>query len=79
MPLYEFLCSDCGQEFEELVFKAAETVNCPGCSSANARKLISACKFKTGGPVVQGSPSANAITTRGSGCGGCAGGNCSSC
>jgi len=79
MPLHEFVCVDCGQEFEELILKEDETVTCPGCRGSNAQKLISACKFRTGGPVVQGSPSANAVTSRGSGCGGCAGGNCSSC
>ncbi len=79
MPLHEFVCTDCGREFEELVFKEEEIVSCPECGSNNASKLMSACRFKTGGPIVQGSPSSSAVTSRGSSCSGCSGGSCSTC
>ena len=79
MPIYEYCCTDCGKEFEEVVLCEA-TVACPHCGSANVSKLLSCSHFRTGGPIVKGSPSANAITTRGkSGCASCSGGSCSTC
>lgn len=80
MPLHEFCCNKCTKEFEELIFKEDDSVTCPHCGSDQVEKLISACKFKTGGPIVGGSPTANPATSGGSSaCSGCSGGNCSSC
>lgn len=79
MPIYEYCCTDCGKEFEEVVLGEA-TVACPHCGSTKVTKLLSCSHFRTGGPIVTGSPSANAITTRGkSGCASCSGGSCSTC
>jgi len=43
MPIYEFICSDCGHPFEELVFSASaiEEVTCPECNSPLVSKQIS--------------------------------------
>ncbi len=79
MPLYEFSCNDCGREFEELVLKEQDQVFCPDCGSSRAQKLISAVRFKTGGPIVPGSTTSEPFTSRGSSCGGCGGGSCSTC
>ncbi len=80
MPIYEFTCQDCGEQFEEILLGEEEEVACPACSGQNVQRLISACKFKTGGPIVQGSPSANAVSSRGQGgCASCSSSNCSSC
>ncbi len=80
MPIHEYCCNKCSKEFEELIFKDDEPVNCPACGSDKVAKLISTCKFRTGGPIVAGSPSSNALTTRGSNpCSGCSGGDCSTC
>ncbi|NLY41581.1 MAG: zinc ribbon domain-containing protein [Desulfovibrionales bacterium] len=79
MPIFEYTCQKCGKEFEEIVL-GNEAITCPACGSADTEKLISRAVFRTGGPIVAGSPSANAITSRGkSGCAGCTGGNCSTC
>lgn len=79
MPIFEYVCNKCHKEFEEIVL-GEEEVLCPQCQSADTTKLISKGVFRTGGPIVMGSPSTNAITTRGkSKCAGCAGGDCSSC
>ncbi|PKO15002.1 MAG: hypothetical protein CVU39_13085 [Chloroflexi bacterium HGW-Chloroflexi-10] len=43
MPLYEYICNDCGQPFEKMLrFSEADQVPvCPMCSGANTRKRIS--------------------------------------
>lgn len=79
MPIFEYVCNACGKEFEEIVL-GGEDPACPHCKSADTTKLISRAQFRTGGPIVAGSPSSSAITSRGkSGCAGCSGGNCSTC
>ena len=81
MPIFEYKCADCGAEFEELVFNRDECPPCPECKSANTDKLMSACKFKTGGGAPDfgdmGAPAPSASS--GSACSGCSGGDCSSC
>jgi putative FmdB family regulatory protein len=55
MPIYEFICEDCGHPFEELLFRASavDDVRCPGCESASIRKklsLIANSSNKNSGP-----------------------------
>ena len=43
MPLYEYLCQECGQEFEKIMRfdQSDERPACPGCKSENTQKRIS--------------------------------------
>ncbi len=42
MPLYEYTCKDCGNEYEELVsVNEQEPPPCPACKSMNSEKKIS--------------------------------------
>ena len=41
MPLFEYRCPDCRQDFEVLV-RGDEAVECPGCRSRSVEKLFSA-------------------------------------
>jgi putative FmdB family regulatory protein len=41
MPLYEFVCRDCGRE-QELLVRGAETPACESCGGAALSKLLSA-------------------------------------
>lgn len=43
MPLYEYVCPDCGQEFEKRMSfsQASERPFCPNCSGVNTQKKIS--------------------------------------
>ena len=42
MPLYESHCSDCGSEFERIVFPSDKTpVECPNCRTTNTERLLS--------------------------------------
>ncbi len=42
MPLFEYLCRDCGQKSEILVSSPAVQPACQACGSANLKKLLSA-------------------------------------
>lgn len=42
MPIYEFLCSSCGERFEELVAADTEAAACPACGTKGARRMLSA-------------------------------------
>jgi putative FmdB family regulatory protein len=43
MPIYEYRCPSCGEEFQSLVMKKAEenTLLCPKCGGRKKRRLIS--------------------------------------
>jgi putative FmdB family regulatory protein len=77
MPIYEFKCEDCDEEFEALVFRSDETVPCPGCKGDHIKRLLSACAYKTGSGSSDGAYSAP--STGSSGCAGCTSSNCASC
>ena len=58
MPMYDFVCTKCGHEFEELV-KNNNEIFCPECGSLNVeRKMSVPSPLKTGafpfkpGPVM---------------------------
>jgi putative FmdB family regulatory protein len=40
MPIYEYICEECNQEFEKLV-QRDENVNCPHCQSDHLAKQFS--------------------------------------
>ena len=40
MPIFEYLCQDCGREFETFVTGDRKPA-CPGCQGANLGKLLS--------------------------------------
>ena len=42
MPLYDYLCADCGHVAEVLVFNEKMTVHCQHCGGGNLKKLMSA-------------------------------------
>ncbi len=76
MPIYEFKCKKCDEEFEALVFRSDEVVPCPSCEGKDIERLMSACSFKSGGSDGAGAYSSSSA---GSGCAGCSSGNCASC
>lgn len=51
MPLYEFQCTECQDDFEELVRSSAaiNEVKCPQCGSEHVRRKVSLFASKGGG------------------------------
>ena len=71
MPIYEYRCEHCGEEFEELVLGKFLEVSCPTCTNQDVTRLISSFSFKSEGGLSKSAGS--------SGCSTCSSSNCSSC
>jgi len=72
MPIFEYTCSGCGENFEKLVFGGQE-VDCPKCSSKNVKKKFSVfCSTGTERPLA-----GTAVSS--SGCTSCSRTSCSTC
>ena len=71
MPIFEFRCGKCGEDFEELVMGDAKGIKCPSCGGRKVKKLMSAFAHKSGDKFVS--------SHGGSGCSGCSSSSCSSC
>ena len=69
MPLYEFQCADCQDDFEELVRSnaAVAEVKCPQCGSQQVRRKLSvfASKVSGGGGSYSAAPAASSCSTGG--------------
>jgi putative FmdB family regulatory protein len=50
MPLFDFLCADCGHLEERLVFNETMTHHCTRCGGGNLKKLMSAPSSLSGTP-----------------------------
>ena len=50
MPIFEFECSECEQQFEDLIFGTSiDGVVCPTCGSEQVRKKMSTFASRAGG------------------------------
>ncbi len=70
MPIYEFRCRKCEDEFEELVFGSDGDVACPKCGATAVERKMSSFAFKSGEKF---------SSSGGSGCSSCHSSSCSSC
>ena len=43
MPIYEYVCAGCGEEFTKLQKMGGEAAACPKCGSSDVARKISAC------------------------------------
>lgn len=73
MPIYEYHCEKCGEDFECLII-GNDTPACTGCSSKKVTRLMSCCGFVSkaaGGQTVS--------VSAGSSCSGCSASSCAGC
>jgi putative FmdB family regulatory protein len=69
MPIFEYRCCSCNEEFEKLVFGNKE-VECPKCASKDVKKKLSTFGMSGVDKPFAGSSS---------GCASCSKGSCTSC
>jgi putative FmdB family regulatory protein len=73
MPIYEYVCKKCGNEFEVLVFNKDDKQECPACGAKKPTKKMSSFGFSAGHKFKSSS------TANGSSCASCGSSDCSSC
>lgn len=73
MPIYEYVCTDCGTRFDALrpIREADSPIPCKQCAGLHTTRKLSVFFAQSGGRTVAGG--------NGDGCAGCSGGSCSSC
>ncbi|MDR2142366.1 MAG: zinc ribbon domain-containing protein [Deltaproteobacteria bacterium] len=77
MPIYEYKCPQCGQEFETLVTRSQELIACPGCGHERCDKLMSSFRSLGGSKSPDGL--GGSYASSGSGCGSCSSSSCAGC
>lgn len=79
MPIYEYVCLDCGERFETLrmMRDADMPIACSSCTSEHTTRKVSAAFAHSGGRMAAETP--RSTTSSGGGCSGCSGGSCSTC
>jgi len=66
MPIYEYVCKSCKNEFETLVLNSDDEIACSECGSTDIEKLFSTFGFKSKSSIPVSSTPAS---PSGSGCG----------
>lgn len=69
MPIYEYLCDDCGQRYERIVMSRTQSVACPKCASTRQTVQLSVFAAPSSGSKST-SNSSPAPSSGGSCCGG---------
>ena len=47
MPIFEYECSECGNEFEHLVLHSSSAPQCPSCQSQDITRVLSLFSAKS--------------------------------
>ena len=71
MPIYEYICDDCGEHYERIVMNGKTKITCPKCTSA--KHTIQLSVFAA---PANGSKSSKSSSSGPSGGGCCGGGSC---
>jgi len=73
MPIYEYHCEKCGEDFECLIL-GNDKPECKACNSKKVSKLMSACGF-----VSKDGSGGTVSSSAGASCSGCSAGSCAGC
>jgi putative FmdB family regulatory protein len=71
MPIYEYVCDDCQEQFEKIVLNKQQEISCPHCAGKKNTLKLSVFSSTTNGAA----PKSSTSFSGGSG-GGCCGGGC---
>jgi len=73
MPIYEYICEDCGTRFEMLrsMNEADETIPCKSCQSSHTQRALSVFFAQSSSQIIAGGIQR--------GCAGCSSSSCSTC
>lgn len=77
MPMYDFYCTSCSHEFEEMASPDGACPPCPECGSAETERLVSAPNLKHGAMPFKVGPVRPMPPKPLRGGGPCGGGGCS--
>jgi putative FmdB family regulatory protein len=72
MPIYEYICDDCGANYERIVMNQKQSITCPKCESAKHTIKLSVFAAPANGSKAAG-PSSGPMSGGG---GSCCGGGC---
>ncbi len=75
MPIYEYLCDDCGERYERIVLIRNTAIECPNCGSAKHTIQFSVFAAPANGAKFSSRFSSSSSGSSSSG-GGCCGGSC---
>ncbi|UCC78759.1 MAG: zinc ribbon domain-containing protein [Candidatus Zixiibacteriota bacterium] len=70
MPIYEYQCHACGNDFELLIMGSSNGSACPACGSKDMKRKFSVFGMKS---------SSGFSSSSGSSCGGCQSNSCVGC
>jgi putative FmdB family regulatory protein len=73
MPIYEYLCDDCGAHYERIVMSQKQSITCPKCESAKHTIQLSVFAAPANGSKTSGGSSSGPASRSG---GACCGGGC---
>jgi len=71
MPIYEYICEDCGSRYERIVLSQANTISCPKCASRRAALQLSVFSARTKSNGAAGEAGASSGGSCACGAGGC--------
>ena len=65
MPIYEYHCTDCDTDFEQLLrsMSSQEIINCPACGGQHVKKAISLFGSMSGGSARGNAPAQTCAPT----------------
>jgi putative FmdB family regulatory protein len=66
MPIYEYVCDDCGERYERIVMSQRQKITCPKCESAKRTIQLSVFAAPANGSKSSTSSSSSTASSGGS-------------
>jgi len=69
MPIYEYVCDDCGERYERIVMSQRQEINCPKCASGKHTIQLSVFATTSNGAKSSAGSSSSTSASSGGACG----------